>query len=135
MDLGTLIARIEELGSSAEEAARLSAERLGYVIEEDQFAPGVDPYGRRWAPLKRGGASHLTKTGAMRASVKATASGNTVTTTVDSPAQFHQHGTSRMPARQVLPEAGNALPEKYQATIEQAAREVMVAALTGRRAA
>lgn len=129
LDLGPLIVQLDGMSDAAQEVAQLAADNLQDVLEQ-QFDAGVDPYGQTWAPLKDGSASNLTASGGMRSSARATAQGSLVTLTVDDPAGYHQHGTSRMTARQILPEDGE-LPPMYEEAVQAAADEVMNQKLAG----
>lgn len=86
---------------------------------ERQFSAGSDPYGAAWAPLARGGQSHLIETGTMLASLVVTSTGKEIQMSMDSPAPYHQSGTSRMPARPIFPDEGQ-IPPSWEAIIQAA---------------
>ena len=84
---------------------------------QQQFAKGADPYDNAWKALATGEASHLTKSGAMSGATKATPmAGAGIALESPSPANFHQGGTSRMPARPVLP--SGPLPASWRADLQ-----------------
>ena len=112
-----------------EDAAKEAAESIELLIQEE-FGTGTDPYGRAWEPLKRSRKrdwvsslpSHtpLTKTGALRSSISVKASGNSIDVQMGEPyGYYHQTGTSRMPARPILPNEP-ALPATWQSAIAEA---------------
>jgi hypothetical protein len=110
--LGQLERNIGLLARVPAQASRDAAERIHGRLQE-QFDRGVDPYGNPWAPLRpatirRGRTSPpLTNTREMRdheLEVRPMAgAGIAVTFNPEAPALFHQKGTSRMAARQILP--------------------------------
>lgn len=105
------------LENVAEEALALVAE--GFSKEQA-------PSGARWAPLKVRRGKILQDTGRLRASFhRKTIAGNRVTIGPGvAYARYHQTGTSRMPARPMVPEGGN-LPAKWEARLNDVASEVM----------
>jgi hypothetical protein len=103
-------------------------DRAGEKIEaavDAQFAAGTDPYGAPWAPLASGAASHLTKSGGMRASVVVVVGTDRIETIVADPAGYHQTGTRHMPARPVIPTEAKGLPDTWDAAITDAGLEVL----------
>lgn len=94
----------------------------------EQFASEGGWGGSPWAPLaestlaQKQGASILIDTGAMRGAVsrpQRTATPSSLTLTiVDEKIEYHQEGTSRMPARPVIPDH---LPASAEAELELAA--------------
>lgn len=81
---------------------------------ESEFSHQTDPYGKKWANLspatitdkvKKGyPITILTRTKQMRGSPKVIVSKKSVQILLDSPAEYHQSGTRKMPKRQILPE-------------------------------
>ncbi len=107
--------------------ARVAASALTAKLQAG-FDAGSDPYGNGWAPLATGGASHLEKSGAMRAGTRVVpASGSGLNMLAPSPANFHQSGTSRMPARRVLPD--NGVPASWGHILQEAFTEALREAL------
>lgn len=117
---------LEELARVPSRAAAPVAAKLQEQIDR-QFAEGVDPYGKRWAAKADGDPSYLTRSTDLHQSVVVRPlPGAGVAITVGAPyGQFHQEGTSRMPARPILPTAG--LPpswaEAVSAGVEEAYRK------------
>lgn len=106
--------------------AREGADALTAELQSG-FDAGTDPYGAGWAAKKDGSQSHLTDTGAMRAGTRAVPAGGAgINFESPPPANFHQSGTSRMPARRVLPD--NGLPAKWRVILQSIYSRVMSAA-------
>ena len=117
MKAGAIIAEIPKVMSRASTDA---AEGLEDVIAE-QFIGGHDPHGNRWKAKKDGTASHLFKTGALAAVRVVPMPGAGVVVEFDEPyATYHQHGTSKMPARPLAPEDGDFESSLWHAPIEKA---------------
>jgi phage gpG-like protein len=113
--LDDLAQRLKALAKGIDRLLEPVARRITSAVDRE-FTLGVDARGKRWSPLKRTGRpAHLTETGALRASVKAEPrSGSVVEVTLeDAKASFHQHGTSRMVARPILP-AVAPLPDDWR---------------------
>lgn len=117
--------RLSEVPSRAAKA--VSADLSKFV--EEEFDTGSDPYGRSWAALaertlrKGRKPPPLTDTGAMRGSVEIRpAQGAGVQISIGEPySVYHQQGTSRMPARKMLPEGD--LPPKWNNAVVIRTRE------------
>lgn len=115
-----------------EHAPELVAEKAAPKIAaalEEQFALGLDPYGTPWAPLapstlKKHGPPPLTDSGEMRDHTDAVSAGPNIIATSPEPAEFHQSGTHRMPAREILPNENEGLPQSWHAAIDEAKAEV-----------
>ncbi len=110
----------------ATDAPRLLGEAVaegGEAAITAEFAKEADPAGNPWARRKppTGSWPILRKTGKMYGSVTARALPSAAEFTVDTPAEFHQGGTSRMVARTVLPKG--TLPEPWRVAIGEAVRE------------
>lgn len=126
--LGQLERNIGLLARVPSRAAAIAAPRIRARIE-GQFARGVDPYGRAWAPLRPSTLAKgrrpppLTDTRAMRdgVSVKPTpAAGIAITFAKEVPAIFHQKGTRYMKRREILPT--NRLPAPWSQDIADSSR-------------
>jgi hypothetical protein len=107
------------LRALADVPSRMSREGAAAITSrmQSQFSQGADPYGATWKALATGEAAHLIRSGAMSAATKATPmAGGGLTLDAPSPANFHQAGTSRMPARPVLPAKG--LPATWRADLQ-----------------
>jgi phage gpG-like protein len=97
---------------------------------EDEFQRGRDPDGRMWMRKADGNPSHLTDTRVMREDRTVEAEAGEVTITIQAPyAVHHQHGTSRMPQRQILPEG--ELPPPWRSPVEEGGAEALRRILTG----
>lgn len=129
-DLSAALASMGRLEDAIDELIRLPrklavevAPRLSRLLQRE-FSQGTNPYGRRWAKLATGRASHLTQTGRLRAGTRATPSPGGragVRVVVGAPyGAFHQTGTARMPARKILPDRG--MPAAWRAAFETSAR-------------
>lgn len=108
-----------ELDQIPAQASREAAREIKKLIDRE-FREGVDPLGRRWAPLATGELSFLFDTGKLFGSVTVRPrAGAGIQVTVDVQyASYHQTGTRRMPARKILPEA--KLPRSWELAIEKA---------------
>src|SRR5690348_11573284 len=96
--LERLIANLESLASSgAEDAEKAAADEIQSVLER-QYDAGRAPGGDSWAAKADGTASHLQKSGAMRANTKAVRGVGGVSVRIPKPGGFHQSGTKNMPA-------------------------------------
>jgi len=127
--LGNLAENLRRLTEVPSRAARAACEDIKAAIEK-QFDEGKDPYGRPWKPLARSTIARgrtpppLTDTGDMRDSIEVkpmAGAGISITIGVDY-ASYHQTGTSRMPARKILPE-GNDMPPEWEEAIGRAMLE------------
>lgn len=117
--LGKLASNIRKLASVPSQASKDAAVGIANLIE-NQFDTGTDPYGNAWAPLKKGGASHLTENHPLRDSieVKPMSGGGVSVTIGEEYGYYHQTGTSRMPARPILPV--RTMPEAWRTAISDA---------------
>lgn len=117
--LEAAIAALSRVPGAIDQVAEKAVPRIVDVIDR-QFSSETDPDGHRWAdgPNYNG----LIDTGAMLGSLSVTTNGGELVMTMDSPFEYHQNGTSRMPRRQILPEG--ELPDAYRAAIEAAVFEV-----------
>lgn len=126
---------LRRLASVPSRMAGPAADRISDLLDE-QFAAQSDPYGNAWEPhaeatvARWGEHPVLELTGALRGSVDVQPMGGAgIAITLDDVAQFHQTGTSRMPARPVLPYAG--LPAAWDDALSQAAAETFERTLGG----
>ncbi len=103
------------------------AEEIEDLIQ-DGFEKGQDPYGRPWAPLRRGGRSFLQESGAMRGSlVVQPMRGAGIWISIEDPAGFHLGGTVKMVARPMLPTGD--MPESWRRAISDAYGSMMKKAM------
>jgi phage gpG-like protein len=118
----------QELAKLGPEAVR----RVGKAFEGELvtlvalgFRKSQAPDGDAWAPLKAREGQPLQDTGRLKSSFRAKASGTVVKVgTSVAYAPYHQTGTSRMPARPMLPEPGE-LPPLWRASLDEAAEEAV----------
>lgn len=83
---------------------------------------GESPTGAKWAPRKADGG----RTYAHAAShVKVKASGNVLRAILTGPDVFGHFGVRGMPVRQMIPDAGSAIPESVTDAITKGAAQVM----------
>jgi hypothetical protein len=126
--LGELEANLRRLSSVPSRASKQAAENISSVIQE-QFDAGVDAYGEPWAPLapstlaKKTGPGILDETSAMRDSIEVSPMAGAGIKIVidDEKAIFHQTGTTRMPARPILPTG--EMPDTWERAIADAVEE------------
>lgn len=123
--LERFIAGIERVAESGIDDIKTEAEANVQGVVDGQYEQGVNPEGEAWAPLKSGGASHLTKSGAMRTASKAVRGVKGITVTIPKPGGFHQSGTGKMAARELVP-SGDTLPPTWDAAVADAARQVVI---------
>ena len=127
-DFKAIIAALQALDNIPQIALKRSELRIKRLVEA-QLDQGRDPYGETWAPLapatvaKGRNPPPLTNTGAMRKSLQVTASGASITCSIDDPAFFHQGGTKNMPARKIFPAEG--IPPEWEKAIAEAVEEVI----------
>lgn len=114
---------VRRVGQMPELVAERAAPKIADLLEQ-QAESGTDPYGVPWAPLRDGTRSYLYDSGAMREGTDAVSAGTQIIASSPTPAEFHQGGTRRMPARPVLPNDGSGLPLSWELAIEQAEREL-----------
>ena len=122
---GRLEAFAAALSGLAADAPRLLGEAVaegGEAAITAEFAKEADPAGNPWAKRKppTGSWPILRKTGRMYGSATARPLPSAAEFTVDTPAEFHQHGTSRMVARPVLPQF---MTDLWREAIAEAVRE------------
>jgi hypothetical protein len=90
------------------------------------FVEQRDPYGASWAPRKDRKSTWpiLRKTGAGLDSLTARVVGDRIVMRIRGYFQFHQTGTSRMPARMVFPDSARGLGT-WSGPINDAARDAV----------
>lgn len=100
--------------------SRNLAEETVELIREGFDRQG-DPYGRGWAPLKARSGKILQDTGLLRRfkPTHVTVRGFTVSSGATY-GPFHQSGTSRMPARKMVPDGG--MPARWMQRLERIAK-------------
>lgn len=127
LDLGR---KLRALSSEGKTVARVAlASKIRDLIEEG-FIRETDPTGHKWAPRKDS-LPHpiLTKTGAMRRGFEIDLRGALIVTSSVVSDQgrpyplFHQKGTSKMPARRVLP--SRSLPSHWRAEFDRTVRAAL----------
>ena len=123
---GRLGAFSAALSGLAADAPRLLGEAVaegGTTALDREFLDQADPAGNPWAKRKppTGSWPILRKTRRMYSSRNAAPVPNGADFTVDTPAEFHQGGTVRMVARELLPKG--TLPEPWRVAIAEAVRE------------
>lgn len=102
-----------------EETAKRAAVTMQRALTAT-LAAGTTPEGHAWKPKKDGGrpyehaAQHITTA----------ATGTLVVTTLRGPDVFGHKGTNRIPRRQMLPDAGAAIPASVERALTEAARQV-----------
>jgi phage gpG-like protein len=110
---------------------------IGAVVTENVrlgFADGKDPYGRPWAPVKRGG-SPLRDTGMLMNSWAYRVDGDSVVVGSNRRdpksgayiATIHQFGRGRIPARPMLPEG--TWPESWARDVAEVVNDYLREAL------
>jgi hypothetical protein len=122
--LGKLIQNLEHLGSHGSEAVGAKLEPAIQQVVESQYDQGKGPDGEKWANKADGTPSNLQKSGVMRSRSQVVAGVKGVTVRIPSPGGWHQGGTSRMPARPLVPE-GDQLPREWEKAAQEAAAAVI----------
>lgn len=119
--LHTVAKAIRALSRVPSQAAAGAAGKIGELIQQE-FDSGADPYGSNWEPLAPSTLAAgrfpppLTDSGDLRnVSVEPTSGAGLAITLGADYGAFHQVGTSRMPARPVLPVHG--LPDTWRRAI------------------
>jgi hypothetical protein len=112
--------KVRKLNGAVPRAAKLARSKIDRVVKRE-FRLAKDPYGTPWAPLARSNRQPLKGTGKMRRSLSVTVQGNVLRLKLPHPAQYHQHGTPKMPARPIFPAPGTELPPDYVRALVDAA--------------
>jgi hypothetical protein len=126
--LERLIANLETLASDGADDASAAAASAVEKVVEAEYTEGKGPDGKRWADKADGTASHLQKTGAMRSATQVVPGVKGVSVRIPKPGGFHQGGTSRMPARPLVPE-GEPLPPSWEQPVAAAVKDAFAKAL------
>jgi len=103
-NLKDLITKLEDLSLSKVTAD--SASNIEYHIVQE-FASAADPFGSPWE-----GGMHLIDTGSLVDSIQVTGTQEGFQVQLDDVYGFHQSGTSKMPARPILPLDGE-IPDSW----------------------
>lgn len=112
-----LAKKYEALAKVPGVVAQEASDRLTKLVD-DEFSSGNDPYGRPWKPLKNGGRSTLTETGALRGSLKVEPRGTEIQISFsDYKIAFHQA------TRPIL--TVGVMPGPWSAAIEESFTEAM----------
>ncbi len=119
---GKLRENLEKLAKIPDLVTNAAATEIKALVQ-DEFNQGRDPYGRQWAPLKRGGASYLYSSGATRGSFDLKISGTDIELFVDWRIIFHAAGTEHMPARPLF--SVGVMPPSWSNAIERAFSNAM----------
>lgn len=119
-ELDRMAADIRRRANVAPAIAAAAAPRLR-AVQAAQIAGARTPYGAAWAPLADGGAAKTD----IAARVELRAEGASIVTETDTVASFHNSGTSRMPARPLIPSEAGGIPEAWRRELDAAADKVM----------
>lgn len=122
--LGKLIANLDELANHGGDAVAAKLEPAIKQVVEAQYDQGKGPDGEKWADKADGSPSNLQKSGAMRSGSQVIAGVKGVSVRIPKPGGFHQGGTSRMPARPLVPD-GDQLPPEWERAAQEAAANVI----------
>lgn len=145
--LETFIAGVERVGRMNEDVAK-AAEKPVADIARKSAAAGESPTGTKWAPKKDGGDALVQAGEAIQSGIAGTA----IVLTIGPPYVFHNHGAGgssqtkdairarkataarqastgtkshfHSPKRQILPAAGEPVPEPMKEAIREVARDV-----------
>jgi len=130
--LNRWISGLNRVRDALPQIARSLAEESITLVSKG-FRQKQDPYGGKWAPRKSGGGrALLVRTGAMRNSfhVAGAGAGGFTIASGAAYADFHQHGTSRMPARRMVPNP-NDIPARWERAYDDLAEEILGSHLNG----
>jgi hypothetical protein len=116
-DIKALIAGLEAIDAGAIDAVSAQAAQPILFLIDNEFVTGTDPYGNAWnAP------NNLLDTGAMISTLTVS---NNLEISIGGPADYHQSGTSRMPARKILPNSDEELPLSWLQALADATDKVI----------
>lgn len=127
------LARVQGYGVDA--VAESAANELARVVDK-QFEQGRGPDGKRWARLANGEASHLEETKEMRETVTVVPTVKAIDGRITGKrgqARFHQNGTSKMPARPLVPEPNEPLPDRWSKPLAKVAAKTITALIRTKR--
>lgn len=109
-------------GDFASEIAKRAAVKIDAALSET-LAAGETPDGKPWAPRKKGGRAYANA--ASKLTVKSY--GDVVKATVTGGEAYGNFGAGGTIQRQMLPDAGAAIPQNITDAIKEAAAEVLKA--------
>ena len=119
-----------------EDVANRSAPELLLTLDKG-FSTGTDPYGRPWHPLAEATLAKgrrpppLTDTGNMRGSATVTRQGTDLICNLNTPSEYHQYGTRKIPIRMVLPNDTEGLPKDWEEILNRQVEEAFARAFGG----
>ncbi len=122
-DLDDIISTLKALGARdiGARIAKVAAPLLHAALLETLEA-GKTPEGIAWAEKKSGGRAYVHAAAHLG---EAKANGDIVRVTLTGPEVFGHFGARGMPKRQMLPDAGGAMPASVTGAITQAAKTVI----------
>lgn len=121
--LEEIIASLRKAGSK--DIGTAIATKAAVNLEEtlkETLAAGESPEGKAWTPRKKDGKRPYVNAASR---VKVRSSGDVVRATITGPEVYGHYGVRGMPVRQMLPDAGAAIPESVSSAIVRAARSVL----------
>ncbi|HEX8795457.1 MAG TPA: hypothetical protein VF765_31120 [Polyangiaceae bacterium] len=124
--LSAFIQRVRGLRTLAADAAKLAAP-LVEAAAKKTAAAGVTPDGIPWAPKKGGGRALVHAANAL----SARALGPAVVLTLKGVEVLQNFGTTRLPARQILPEGGAGVPKAFADALAKASETAFARAMGG----
>lgn len=123
----TISEAVENLRRLPEELRTKATKQISEDLEDlilSNWDAGRSPYGGTWAPKKDGTSSRLYDTGTMQGSLQVNPTSTGVVVKIDTPFEYHQYGTSRMPARPLLPTDGG-VPGDWRDIVQQAVEDAL----------
>jgi hypothetical protein len=112
MAFADLRQKYEQIAEIHPDVVRSVADRVAAVVRA-QIAAGTDPFGGKWAPLKKGSGTRLAS---FAGKVKTKISGDVISIVVDDfKAIFHHEGTAKVPTSQILPDG--EMPDSWRRVI------------------
>ncbi len=122
IELDAIIASLRALG--AKDLGATIAKKAAPLLQAavlQTLAAGTSPEGIVWAEKKTGGRAYVHAASRLTSG----AFGNVVRLTLSGPEVYGHFGANGMPVRQMLPEAGGAIPKIVTDAITDAARAVV----------
>lgn len=122
-DVGELDRMAEEIGKKAEAMPTIVAEAAKGIdrVLTGTIGSGVTPYMSKWAALRNGGEP----SGSILHRVSVVVKGARIQAKTDKIASYHNRGTSKMVARQLIPSEAQGLPEGWREPIDAASDRAM----------
>ena len=122
-----MISALRKLGAKdiEEKIAKKAAPLLEAALKKT-LAAGQTPEGKQWAPRKADGGRAYANAASK---VTAKAYGSLVKATLTGPEVYAQYASHGIAQRQMLPDAGAAIPASVTNAIEEAARQVFEEAM------